>query len=74
MNINVIEQDQIEYKNLNNITKRAESEDISIDIFCESMTDYLQKLNAASKGKYELDDYDMQVISIALDQYVKLVL
>lgn len=45
------------------------TEDITIDIFSESMTQYLHKLNAASKGRYELDDYDMQVLAIAMEQY-----
>jgi len=30
----------------------------------------VQKLNAASEGRYELDDYDMQVLAIAMEQYV----
>lgn len=46
------------------------TEDIIIDIFSESMTKYVQKLNAASRGRYELDDYDMQVLAIAMEQYV----
>ena len=50
---------------------KAEEGDVVIDIFQESMTDYLDKLNAASKGRYELDDYDMQVLSVALDQYAE---
>jgi hypothetical protein len=40
-----------------------------IDIFSESMTEYLQKLNKASAGRYELDDYDLQVLAIALEQF-----
>ena len=55
--------------NLDKLTKGAESEDIWIDIFCESMVDYLQKLDNAAKGRYELDDYDLQVINIAMDQF-----
>ena len=54
---------------LDKMTKGAGSEDISIDIFCKSMSDYIQKLDAASKGRYELDDYDLQVINIAMDQF-----
>lgn len=65
-----VEQENNLTKNLDKLTKGAGSEDISIDIFCESMVDYLEKLNAASAGRYELDDYDMQVISIAMDQYL----
>lgn len=42
---------------------------ICIDIFGENATDYLQKLTAASKGRYELDDYDHQVISLAMEQF-----
>jgi len=45
------------------------TEDIMIDIFSESMTEYLQKLNKASAGRYELDDYDMQVLAIAMEQF-----
>jgi hypothetical protein len=47
----------------------AFTEDIMIDIFSESMTEYLQKLNKASAGRYELDDYDLQVLAIALEQF-----
>ncbi len=43
-------------------------EDVSIDIFHENIAEYLHKLKAASLGRYELDDYDLQVISIALEQ------
>ena len=49
---------------------KTTTEDIIIDIFSESMTKYVQKLNAASEGRYELDDYDMQVLAIAMEQYV----
>jgi hypothetical protein len=45
------------------------TEDIMIDIFSESMMEYLQKLNKASAGRYELDDYDMQVLAIAMEQF-----
>lgn len=45
------------------------TEDIMIDIFSESMTEYLQKLNKASAGRYELDDYDLQVLAIAMEQF-----
>lgn len=45
------------------------TEDIMIDIFSESMTEYLQKLNKASAGRYELDDYDLQVLEIAMEQF-----
>ena len=45
------------------------TEDITIDIFSESMTEYLQKLDKASVGRYELDDYDMQVLEIAMEQF-----
>ncbi len=41
---------------------------VCIDIFGENTTEYLQKLTAAMKGRYELDDYDLQVISIAMEQ------
>ena len=47
------------------------TEDITIDIFSESMMQYLQKLNAASEGRYELDDYDLQVLAIVMEQYAK---
>jgi len=47
------------------------TEDITIDIFSESMSQYVQKLNAAADGRYELDNYDMQVLSIAMEQYAK---
>ena len=73
MNANTFKQDHVTTTSLNKQTKRAEAKDITIDIFCESMSEYLQKLNAASKGRYELDDYDMCVISIAMEQYVKLI-
>ena len=55
--------------NLNKSHIKNLTKDINIDIFSESMTQYLQKLNAAADGRYELDDYDMQVIAIAMDQY-----
>ena len=55
--------------NLNKSHIKNLTKDITIDIFSESMTQYLQKLNAAADGRYELDDYDMQVIAIAMDQY-----
>lgn len=61
-------QDHVTATNLNKRTERAKPEDITIDIFCESMNDYLKKLDAALEGRYELDDYDMQVISIAISQ------
>ena len=73
MNAITFEQDQVTTISLNKQADRAESKDITIDIFSESMSEYLQKLNAASIGRYELDDYDMHVISIAMDQYVKLI-
>ena len=69
MNINVVEEDHSVVKSLKNLINGTRPEDISIDIFGESMTDYIQKLNAASAGRYELDDYDMQVIAIAMEQY-----
>ena len=56
---------------LNKFHSKSHTEDITIDIFSESMTQYLQKLNAASEGRYELDNYDMQVLAIAMDQYAK---
>lgn len=68
MSANTIRQDHVTATSLNKVTKRAKPEDITIDIFCESMNDYLKKLDAALKGCYELDDYDMQVISIAISQ------
>ena len=55
--------------NLNKSHIKNLTKDMTIDIFSESMTQYLQKLNAAADGRYELDDYDMQVIAIAMDQY-----
>jgi hypothetical protein len=55
--------------NLNKFHSNTLTEDITIDIFCESMTEYLQKLNAASVGRYELDDYDLKVLSIAMEQF-----
>ena len=73
MNAITFEQDHVTATSLNKLTKSAEPADITIDIFCESMSEYLQKLNAASTGRYELDDYDMSVISIAMGQYVKLI-
>lgn len=59
--------------NLNKSNSKSHTEDIIIDIFSESMAQYLQKLNAAADGHYELDDYDMQVISIAMEQYASVV-
>ena len=73
MNAYTFEQEPITATSLNKLRKCAEPEDITIDIFCESMNEYLQKLNEASFGRYELDDYDMHVISIAMDHYVKLI-
>jgi hypothetical protein len=49
--------------------QNVENGDIVIDIFKESLNEYVRKLNAAAKGKYELDDYDMQVIAVAMDQF-----
>ena len=68
MNANIFKQDHVTATSLNKRTKHAKPEDITIDIFCESMNDYIKKLDAALKGCYELDDYDMQVISIAISQ------
>ncbi|MCG8306849.1 MAG: hypothetical protein MI975_05605 [Cytophagales bacterium] len=48
---------------------RTAVNDISIDIFKESMHEYAGKLNKASKGNYDLDDYDAHVISVALGQF-----
>ena len=56
--------------NLSKFQDKNLTEDITVDIFSESMTHYLQKLNAAADGRYELDNYDKQVIAIALEQYV----
>ena len=42
--------------------------DFIIDIFGESISEYLKKLNAVAEGRYELDDYDMQVLTIAMEQ------
>jgi len=72
MNANTFEQNHAPATSFNKLTKHADPEDITIDIFCESMNEYLQKLNEASFGRYELDDYDMHVISIAMDHYIKL--
>ena len=44
-------------------------EDITIDIFHEDLMVYLQKLLDANIGRYELDNYDWQVINIAMDQF-----
>lgn len=60
-------------KNTAHQKNNTRTEDIKIDIFSESMTKYLQKLNAASEGHYELDNYDMQVLSIAMEQYASCV-
>lgn len=56
-------------KSLNAIRLRGKSEEEYIDIFRERMSDYLRKVKAAAKGSYELDDYDLQVITVAMDQY-----
>ena len=68
MNANIFKQDHVTTTSLNKRTKHVKPEDITIDIFCESMNDYIKKIDAALKGRYELDDYDMQVISIAISQ------
>ena len=68
MNANIFKQDHVTATSLNKRTKRAKPEDIIIDIFCESMNDYIKKIDAALNGRYELDNYDMQVISIAISQ------
>lgn len=69
MNTKIAKQDRYLAKSLNKLIKGAGSEDIAIDIFCESMTDYLKKLNAVATGCYELDNYDLQVIGIAIEQF-----
>ena len=68
MNANTIRQDHVTATSLNKRTERAKPKDITIDIFCESMNDYIKKIDAALNGRYELDNYDMQVISIAISQ------
>jgi len=45
------------------------SDDVTIAIFSESLNDYVAKLNRAAQGRYELDDYDMQVIAVAMEQF-----
>lgn len=68
MKINRTEKSQI----LNESGKKVEFDlksDFKIEIFCESMKEYFHKINEAAKGRYELDDYDKQVISLAMDQY-----
>lgn len=49
------------------LISHTQSEDILVDIFCESMDIYLQKLNNTFAGRYELDDYDAQVLSIVME-------
>jgi len=56
----------------NKFQDKTLTKDITIDIFSESLLQYLHKLHAASKGRYELDYYDLQVIAIAMDQYANL--
>jgi len=43
--------------------------DVAIDIFRESMYEYTSKLIRATDGRYDLDEYDKQVILIALGQF-----
>lgn len=69
MNTNNFEQDHISSKSIKMNIDHDGAGDVTIDIFCESMNDYLKKLNAALAGRYELDDYDMQVISVAMSQW-----
>lgn len=69
MKIHIVDEDHVAANSFNQHRKNTGPEDICIDIFGESMTEYLQKLNAASLGRYELDDYDMQVLAIAMEQY-----
>lgn len=47
--------------NLNRFQRNTLTDDITIDIFGESIAEYVQKLNKASAGRYELDIYDRQV-------------
>lgn len=65
-----IEEYQVDAENGEKI-KHSNMGDFMIDIFYESMTDYLHKLNEAAEGRYELDDYDMQVLAIVMDQYAR---
>ena len=53
----------------NYLYHKTPKEDIKIDIFGESIAEYVQKLNKASKGRYELDNYDQQVLAIAMEQF-----
>jgi hypothetical protein len=46
-----------------------QKEEFIIDIFGESINEYLKKLNAVAEGRYELDDYDRQVLNIVMEQY-----
>jgi hypothetical protein len=62
-------QSEEKVKSLNAIHLRGKSEEEYIDIFRERMSDYLRKIKAASRGSYELDDYDLQVITVAMEQY-----
>lgn len=53
----------------NYLYHKTPKEDITIDIFGESIAEYVQKLNKASTGRYELDNYDRQVLAIAMEQF-----
>jgi len=55
--------------NLNRFQRNTLTDDITIDIFGESIAEYVQKLNKASAGRYELDNYDRQVLAIAMEQF-----
>ena len=55
--------------NFNCLYHKTPKEDIKIDIFGESIAEYVQKLNKASTGRYELDNYDRQVLIIAMEQF-----
>ena len=58
----------IPQENIEEFINHSESKDITIDIFLESMQEFLGRLYRASSGNYDLDFYDAQVLNVAMDQ------
>jgi hypothetical protein len=58
---------KISKRELKKFLCRTRIKDISVEVFKESMHEYIGKLIKASEGNYDLDDYDKQVILMAFD-------
>ncbi len=58
---------KISKRELKKFLRRTRIKDIYVEVFKESMHEYIHKLIKASEGNYDLDDYDKQVILMAFD-------